>query len=75
MMRESRANELGRVLEKGYDIDKELVSKCGYYPVFRFIKFMDKKKGEVVQGQQFVCKDCTMVEPNKKCEHHINLLW
>jgi len=74
-MRDARSSELGRVLEKGYDIDNNLVSKCGYYPIFRFIKFKDKKTGEVVQGQQFVCGECSAAKPNIKCTHHKILLW
>ncbi len=74
-MRKGRESELSRVLEKGYDINHSLLSKCGYYPLFRFIKFIDKKTGNLIQGQQLVCKDCTTNEPNQKCKHHSTLEW
>jgi len=74
-MRKARSNELGRVLEKGYDIDQTLLSKCAYYPLFRYIDFYDPKTDEHVKGQQLVCGKCSSIEPNPKCKHHVNLLW
>jgi hypothetical protein len=74
-MRESRERELTRVMEKGTDIDQELVSKCAYYPLFRFCKFIDEKTRDLIQGQQLVCKKCSMSEPNKRCKYHTILLW
>jgi hypothetical protein len=74
-MRESRERELTRVMEKGVNIDRELLSNCAYYPLFRFCKFIDEKTGELIQGQQLVCKQCSMSKPNKRCKHHTILLW
>ena len=67
-MRKARRQELGRIMEIGAQIDNELLSKCAYYPLFRFCKFIDKETGDAVQGQQFVCKSCSMIEPNKRCK-------
>ncbi len=74
-MRESRERELSRVMEKGATIDQELSSKCAYYPMFRFCKFIDKKTGELIQGQQLICAKCSVDEPNKRCKRHTILLW
>ena len=73
-MREARARELTRVMDKT-NIDQQLLSKCAYYPLFRFIDFINKKTGERIRGQQLICKECSMPEPNPKCKHHINLVW
>ena len=74
-MREARERELSRVMEKGYDINHDLTSKCAYYPIFRFCKFISKETGELVQGQQLVCAKCGINNPNKRCKHSHILLW
>ena len=74
-MRYDREHELTRVMEKGEQIDPEFLSKCAYYPLFRFCKFIDKETGELVQGQQLVCAKCSMAEPNTRCKHHTILMW
>jgi hypothetical protein len=74
-MRENRKRELSRVMEKGAQIDNELVSKCAYYPLFRFCKFVDKKTGDLIVGQQLVCKNCSIIEPNLRCKHSSILSW
>lgn len=66
----TQRNLLERVAEKGYEIDRELASYCAYYPLFKFVRFEDKKTGDIVQGQQLVCKDCTRAYGNKKCSHN-----
>ena len=73
-MREARRLELIKAMERG-PIDSELLSKCAYYPMFRFCKFISKETGELVQGQQFVCKICSVSEPNTRCKRHTILLW
>jgi hypothetical protein len=75
MMRQSRIDELTRVMEKNEQINEELLSKCAYYPLFRFIDFIDKKTNERIVGQQLVCKKCSVSEPNKRCKRHAILLW
>ncbi len=61
---------LGRVAEKGHDIDYELASYCSYYPLFVFTRFTDKKTGDLVTGHKFVCKNCTKSSGNSKCRHN-----
>ena len=73
-MRRDRIAELERVAEKG-EVDNELISKCAYYPLFKFVKFVDKKTGEIVQGQQLVCRDCSYAVPNERCKHSDMLKW
>jgi len=74
-MRVSRERELTRVAEKGVDVDPQLISKCAYYPLFRFVRFIDKETGELIQGQQLVCKDCSIETPNKRCKRSSILSW
>lgn len=74
-MRAARERELTRIIEKGVQIDNELLSKCAYYPLFRFCKFIDEETGNLIVGQQLVCKKCSVIEPNKRCKRHTILLW
>ncbi len=61
---------LGRVMEKGYTVDNRLQSYCAYYPIFKYMDFIDKETGERVQGQQFVCKKCSIETGNTQCKHN-----
>lgn len=74
-MRAARERELAMVASRGIQIDGELSSKCAYYPLFRFIDFIDEKTGDRVRGQMLVCKKCSIAEPNKRCKRHTILLW
>jgi hypothetical protein len=74
-MRKERSSELERVLERGFDIDQSLLNECAYYPLFRYVDFYDKKTDEHIKGQQLVCKDCNITEPNARCKHYSTLLW
>lgn len=74
-MRRARIRELERVTERGIKIDTQLVNKCAYYPLFRFIKFKSKETDEIITGHQLLCKDCSFEIPNERCKHSINLIW
>lgn len=73
-MRDRVKRELSRVMERGLQVDYKLQSKCAYYPLFRYVRFVNDD-GEVIQGQQFMCKECSIYFPNKRCKHHTILMW
>ena len=64
-----RIAELSRVLERGEDLNRDLMSQCAYYPLFTFRRWIDEATGDPRQGQVFVCKKCSIEAPNYMCRH------